>query len=81
VSEIPASWAKAWDSYLEVLGKAAEGTLVSPEFLRLQRRTLDLMCGHRDLWLKLSSEMSALPAPPASAAAPAAGTRKRARKR
>lgn len=49
---------KAWDAYLEVLGKAAEGTLTSPEFLRFQRRSLDLMCGHRDLWLKAVGEMT-----------------------
>lgn len=52
---------RAWDSYLEVLGKAAEGTLRSPEFLRLQRRSLDLLCGHRDLWLKLVSEQEVRP--------------------
>lgn len=54
---------KAWDAYLEVLGKAAEGTLTSPEFLRFQRRSLDLMCGHRDLWLKAVGELSAPEAP------------------
>lgn len=54
-------WARAWDSYLAILGKAAEGTLASPEFLRLQRRSLDLLCGHRDLWLKLASEQAARP--------------------
>jgi hypothetical protein len=54
------SWSLAWDAYLEVLGKAAEGTLTSPEFLRVQRRTLDLLCGHRDMWLKAAA--GALPA-------------------
>lgn len=49
------SWAQAWDACLEALGKAAEGTLTSPEFLRVQRRTLDLMCGHRDMWLKTAA--------------------------
>lgn len=52
------SWRTAWDAYLETLGKAAEGTLTSPEFLRFQRRSLDLMCGHRDLWLKAVGELS-----------------------
>jgi hypothetical protein len=49
------SWSQAWDAYLEVLGKAAEGTLTSPEFLRAQRRTLDLLCSHRDMWLKTAA--------------------------
>lgn len=56
------AWQKAWDAYLDTLGKAAEGTLTSPEFLRLQRRSLDLLCGHRDLWLKAVGELSS-PAP------------------
>lgn len=55
------AWQKAWDAYLDTLGKAAEGTLTSPEFLRLQRRSLDLMCGHRDLWLKAVGELAAPP--------------------
>ena len=55
------AWSRAWDSYLEILGKAAEGTLTSPEFLRLQRRSLDLMCGHRDLWRKLAAEQQVKP--------------------
>ncbi len=38
------AWAKAWDLYLEALGKSAEAALTSPEFLRLQRRALDLLC-------------------------------------
>lgn len=59
------AWAKAWDAYLETLGKAAEGTLTSPEFLRFQRRSLDLMCGHRDLWLKAVGELSAKAPKPA----------------
>lgn len=62
MSEAAASWAKAWDAYLELLGQAAESTLQSAEFLRLQRRTLDLMCGHRDLWQKLGRELAASPA-------------------
>lgn len=57
------AWTKAWDAYLETLGKAAEGTLTSPEFLRFQRRSLDLMCGHRDLWLKAVGELSAAAGP------------------
>lgn len=52
------AWSKAWDAYLETLGKAAEGTLTSPEFLRFQRRSLDLLCGHRDLMMKAAGEMS-----------------------
>lgn len=52
---------RAWDSTLEILGKAAEGALISPEFLRLQRQTLDLMCGHRDLWLKMMAEQDVKP--------------------
>lgn len=57
------AWSKAWDAYLETLGKAAEGTLTSPEFLRFQRRSLDLLCGHRDLVMKAAGEMSAPKAP------------------
>ena len=53
------AWSRAWDAYLETLGKAAEGTLTSPEFLRFQRRSLDLLCGHRDLLLKAAGEFSA----------------------
>ncbi|TBR17977.1 hypothetical protein EPO15_15815 [bacterium] len=53
------AWSKAWDAYLETLGKAAEGTLTSPEFLRFQRRSLDLLCGHRDLMLKAAGELAA----------------------
>lgn len=60
------AWRAAWDAYLETLGKAAEGTLTSPEFLRFQRRSLDLMCGHRDLWLKAVGELSAARAPKAA---------------
>ena len=41
------AWAKAWDLYLEALGKSAEAALTSPEFLRSQRRTLDLLCRSR----------------------------------
>ncbi len=52
------AWSKAWDAYLETLGKAAEGTLTSPEFLRFQRRSLDLLCGHRDLMMKAAGEMA-----------------------
>ncbi|MDE2291441.1 MAG: hypothetical protein KGL53_05105, partial [Elusimicrobia bacterium] len=37
-----APWQDAWDAYLETLGKAAEGTLTSPEFLRLRQRRRDL---------------------------------------
>ena len=57
------AWQKAWDAYLDTLGKAAEGTLTSPEFLRFQRRSLDLLCGHRDMMLKAAGEMSAPKAP------------------
>ena len=53
------AWTKAWDAYLETLGKAAEGTLTSPEFLRFQRRSLDLLCGHRDMVLKAAGELAA----------------------
>ncbi|MBI5595507.1 MAG: hypothetical protein HY928_05390 [Elusimicrobia bacterium] len=63
-------WTKAWDAYLETLGLTVEGSLTSPEFLRLQRRTLDMLCGHRDLWLKAMMET-----------APQGGGRKRARRR
>jgi hypothetical protein len=69
------AWRTAWDAYLETLGKAAEGTLTSPEFLRFQRRSLDLMCGHRDLWLKAVGELSA-PKPAAKARKAARGKRR-----
>lgn len=64
------AWTKAWDAYLDTLGLTVEGTLTSPEFLRLQRRTLDMLCGHRDLWLKAVAEL-----------APKAPAGKRARRR
>ncbi|TPW21096.1 MAG: hypothetical protein FD126_1026 [Elusimicrobia bacterium] len=59
VEPVLEAWTKAWDAYLETLGKAAEGTLTSPEFLRFQRRSLDLLCGHRDLMMKAAGELSA----------------------
>ena len=69
------AWSKAWDAYLETLGKAAEGTLTSPEFPRFQRRSLDLLRGHRDLMLKAALELA--PAEPVKTAKKAARGKRR----